>query len=401
MRNAVIGLIIGIVAGIVLGTTAIAPHLTQTGHHGIGIAMKPAAPDAAKAPATASPAGAQPAAASEDNPTSKSAAATADSAKVTRLHMASAFPETLAAHGSAAKRLERIVWRISDGTLDLRFHPPGALVGEGEALNAVISGAIDAYFTETSALAEREPAFTLFAGPPFGTTIAAYLGWMAEGGGRALFEDTLAGLDLQGVVCGMIPRAGGGWFRQALRTVDDFKGLRVRATGIEAALYRRLGADVVDLPIADTLVAMESGLLGGAVLSAPNVDVALGAAREGATYYVPGWHTPASTFVLLIPLAKWDALGAVQKTRIRTACGDNLRQAIAEGEALQFGALKAITAKGADVQPWPAEIRDAMQIAWLDESKGMQKSNRVYARVLKSYRQFVKGQSIWEELLRQ
>lgn len=396
MRNAVIGLIIGIVAGIVLGTTAIAPHLTQTVQHGVGAIPKPDQ-DATKAPAT------PPAttASKVKEPDKTSTAAVSDAGRTTRLHMASAFPETLAGHGSAAKRLERTVWRISDGTLDLRFHPPGALVGEGEALNAVISGAIDAYFTETVALAARESAFTLFAGPPFGSSVAAYLGWMAEGGGRILFEDALAGLELQGVICGMIPRAGGGWFRQPLRTVDDLKGLRVRASGVEAALYRRLGTDVIDLPIADTLVAMESGLLGGAVLSAPNVDVALGAAREGATYYVPGWHTPASTFVLLLPLAKWDALSTVQKTRIRIACGDNLRQSIAEGEALQFGALKTITAKGADVQPWPAEIRDAMHAAWLDEAKEMQKSNRVYARVLKSYRQFVKGQTIWDELSRQ
>ncbi|MGJ3258313.1 MAG: hypothetical protein ACFE0S_01810 [Rhodospirillales bacterium] len=385
MRNAVIGLIIGIVAGIVLGTTVIAPRLAQNVKKEIGLADA----DAPESGESAAPA------ADAVPEKGKQTAATA-----TRIDMASAYAEGLVGHGSLAKRLERNVWRISDGALEIRFHPPGALVKEAEALDAVISGAIGAYFTDMDLLAERDPSLTLLAGPPFGASVAAYLGWMAEGGGRAHLTERLAEQDLGGLVCGIVPHAAGGWFKKPLKTAGDIKGKRIRASGVQAELYRKLGADVVGFSYAETLIAMESGLLDGAQMSAPHVDLALGAVREGWTYYVPGWRTPARVFALVLKKEKWDALSDVRHSQLATACSDNIRHAIAEGEALQFNALKDITRKGADVRAWPAEVIDAMQKTWDETAAEMQKSSRPYSRIQKSWRQFIKDQSIWEELAR-
>ena len=386
MRNAAIGLLIGIVAGIVLGTTAIAPRLAQNIKQDIGLTetVEPAPKS-------------EPVASAETVP--KPDAEKPVKQAVTRINMASAYAEKLASHGTLAKRLERTVWRISDGTLDLRFHPPGAMVPDKEALDAVASGAVDAYFTELGRLTDRNPALTLLAGPPFGTSVAGYLGWMANGGSKAL-ESGLAELGLGGLVCGIIPNAGGGWFRKPLKTVEDLKGMKIRATGITASLAKAMGAEVSSYAFGETLVAMESGLVDGAELSAPNVDLALGAAFDGWTYYVPGWRTPAQVFALLMAEAKWQALTEVQRTQIATACGDNVRQSIADSEVLQFEALKKIVRSGVQVTSWPVEIREAMQKAWLAEAQEQQKTNRPYSKALKSYRQFIKGQSVWEDLVR-
>lgn len=382
MRNAVIGLIIGIVAGIVLGTTVIAPRLAQNVKEEIGLTAEPADGDDA-ADATDS--------SDEQNE---------QAATVERLRMLSAHSADLVGYGTLAKRLEKTIWRISDGTFDLRFHAPGSLVSENDALNALTSGSIDAYFSEASTLTALDPGFQLFAGLPFGASVAAYTGWMQNGDGLKLLQDLLSDNDLAGLPCGIIPHAGGGWFMKPLKTVEDLKDMRVRASGIAAALFRRLGADVVDFSFAETMIAMESGLLGGAQLSAPHVDLALGAAREGRVYYVPGWRTPARVFVLLMAKEKWDGLSEVSKSRISTACADNVSHSISEGEALQFNALKEIAKQGADVQAWPGEIVDAMRMAWNTEATEQQKQHRSYAKVLRSYQNFIKGQSIWEELVR-
>lgn len=387
MRNAVIGLIIGIVAGIVLGTTVIAPRLAQNVKKEIGLTESDA-PAPKDMPDTA------------DVPEKAAEKKTEPAPDAQRLNMASAFAEGLSGHGSLAKRLEKNVWRISDGRLDVRIHPPGALVKESDALDAAISGAIDAYFTDMDTLAARDPSMTLLAGPPFGASVAAYLGWMAEGGGRGLMLERMADMGIAGAVCGIVPHAAGGWFKKPLKTAADLKGMRIRATGVEGELYRRLGADIVDFSYAETLIAMESGLVDGAQLSAPHVDLALGAARGGWTYYVPGWRTPARVFVLALAKDKWDSLSEVQRSQIQTACSDNIRHAIAEGEALQFDALKEIIRKGADVRPWPAEVAEAVNKTWDEMAAEMQKSSRPYSRIQKSWRQFIKGQSIWEELAR-
>lgn len=388
MRNAIVGLLIGIVAGIVLGTTVIAPRLKPAPVHTSASAEKDrdAADDRRQAAGTSAlPPSPSPAPAAKD---------------VLRLRMASAYPADLALHGAAAKRLERTLWRLSDGTFDLRFHPPGALVPAKSAVDAVVSGAIDALFTNADDLAGREPAMALFGGVPFGTSVEAYLGWMSDGGGRELMEEILTGLGLQGVLCGLVPNAGGGWYRQPITTADDFKGRRLRADAPTAALLKRLGADAVTLGFSDTVAELETGALYGAQISAPHVDVALGVTLTGATYYVPGWRTPSAAFLLLMPVERWEAIGAVQQTRVRSACADNVMRAISGTEALQFQALKKIVAGGVDVRPWPTEVADAMREAWAVEAKEQRKTNALYDRTLASYAGFVKGQSIWEELAR-
>ena len=401
MRNAVIGLIIGIVAGIVLGTTVIAPRLAESVAGAIALAP---IPEDAAAPSSAvdDEANPDPSGTGADTATATAATPkdTPPAKKVTRLRMASAFAESLKVHGTSAKRLERTVWRISDGQLDLRFYTPGALVADKDALAAVTSGAIDAYFTSMDTLAEREPALTLFAGPPFGSSVAAYLGWISSGGGQRLLDEISGGLEIKTLVCGMVPHAGGGWFQNRVRTSEDLRGLRIRASGIAAQLYRRLGAEVLDLSFADTLLAMESGLLAGAQLSAPHVDLALGVAKSGQTYYVPSWTTPANVFALTLSDKVWADLSAVQQTQAQTACSDNIRAAIAEAEAVQFNALKEITKAGVDIQPWPTEVHDAMRAAWSAEAKERQAGSQIFSKVLRSYRSFIKGHSVWEEMTR-
>ncbi len=390
MRNAIVGLIVGIVAGIVLGTTVIAPRLAQNIKRDIGLtAAKPVE--------------------EENKATTEEASATElDDAKarlmkkpvnVFHLRMASAYPGALAAHGTSARRLSEILWRVSDGRFDLKFHPPGALVANAEAIEAVTSGAIDAYFTGVDALIKKEPALAIFAGPPFGVSVQAYLGWMAHGG-DALFQSTLESIGLNGKICGMVPDGGGGWFKKPLKTVDDFKGLRMRAVGVMADVYKRLGAEVLSFPYAETLIALEQGLLDGAELSAPHVDLALGVASNNITYYLPSWRKPALTFALVMSNATWETLSPIQKSQLDIVCGENIAHTIAEAEALQFNALKEITRKGTDVRPWPSEIRDAVKAAWLEEARDHQKENRLYSKAIKSYRLFIKGQSVWEELAR-
>lgn len=402
MRNAVVGLIIGIVAGIVLGTTVIAPrikHLDETAPPApVAAAPEPATETAENTP----PAPVEPPA-QNTAPVPPSTAAEIEKdhpAAVIRLRMASAFPENLPLYGTAAKRLERSIWRISDGTFEMRFHPPGALVGRNEALKAVASGAIDAAFAPADDLAAREPAMALFGGPPMGASVEAYLGWMSGGGGRTLMEDILAEMKLQGLLCGIVPNAAGGRFAAPLTTVDDLKGRRIRADGLTAALFKRLGAETVDLSIADTVAEIEAGALFGAQVSTPHVDATLGMPFDGAVYYVPGWRTPATTFLLIMAIEKWDGLGAVQQTRLRSACAENVLLGVSGTEALQFEALKKIVRAGADVRPWPAEIEAAMRDAWKAEAAERRKQNPLFDRVLGSYARFVKGQSIWEELAR-
>ena len=391
MRNAVIGLIIGIVAGIVLGTTVIAPRLAESVAGAIALAP---IPEDAAAPSSAvdDEANPDPSGTGADTATAATPKDTPPAKKVTRLRMASAFAESLKVHGTSAKRLERTVWRISDGQLDLRFYTPGALVADKDALAAVTSGAIDAYFTSMDTLAEREPALTLFAGPPFGSSVAAYLGWISSGGGQRLLDEISGGLEIKTLVCGMVPHAGGGWFQNRVRTSEDLRGLRIRASGIAAQLYRRLGAEVLDLSFADTLLAMESGLLAGAQLSAPHVDLALGVAKSGQTYYVPSWTTPANVFGLN---AVRQSMGRPERGAADSGTDGVQRQTSAPPSQRP----KPCSSMRLKKSPRPASTYSLGQRKFTTpcvppgapKQKNAKAGSQIFSKVLRSYRSFIKG----------
>ena len=66
---------------------------------------------------------------------------------VIRWKMGSAYASTLPQLGTLAKKLDRDIWRVSGGALEIKFHEPGTLVPPLEMFEAVRAGVIDAAFS--------------------------------------------------------------------------------------------------------------------------------------------------------------------------------------------------------------------------------------------------------------
>ena len=79
-------------------------------------------------------------------------------------------------------------------------------------------------------------------------------------------------------------------------------------------------------------------------------------------------------------------------------CGDNIRYGLAEGEALQFAALKALQLKGVQMHRWPDTILDAMKRSWLDVAKEEAAADKDFKQVWASMSEFRRDYGIWQEL---
>ena len=382
MRNAVIAVIVGLVVGIVVGVTVVSPRLEL------------ASGDDAKTSKTGVQ-GRRPA--GESIATIGLAAGTATAAAV-QWKMASAYSARLPQLGTLAKRLETQVWRVSGGTMEIRFHEPGTLVPADQIFDAVASGAIDAAFASPASLTGRASALDLFSAVPFGPTAGEYLAWIEFGGGQALMESLYRRHNIQAVACGLLAPEASGWFRKEIRVADDFKGLRMRITGLGARVMEKLGVVTVPLAGGDIFVALEDGSLDAAEFSMPAIDRFLGLERLAKNYYLPGWHQPATLFPLIVNLDQWEKLEAIQKTRVEVVCGDNLRYGLAEGEALQFAALRNLQAKGVRVRRWPRPILEALERAWRDVVDEKTLADADFRRVWNSLAAFRKDYAIWREL---
>ncbi len=380
MRNTIIGIIIGVVVGVVLGATVIAPRL---------------APPAPPAPPSKPAATAEPAAEPEPAVT---AARTPEPEPAVRWKMASAYSASLPQLGTLAKRVTREIRRVSGGAIEIKFHEPGALVPAPDMFDAVASGAIDAAFSSPGYWGDKVPVLHLFSAIPFGPAASEYLAWIYFGGGKELFDDIYHSHNIHGVFCGLIAPEAAGWFRREIRTPEDLAGVRMRASGLGAKVLEKLGVRTRALSGGDIFVALESGAIDAAEFSMPAIDLRLGFHRMARLYYFPGWHQPSTLFALMINLDRWDALSTTGKAQIEAVCGDNVRYGLAEGEALQFAALKELNAEGVKIQRWPDDILEALERAWREVAAEEAAADADFANVWQSLTAFREDYAIWKEL---
>lgn len=312
--------------------------------------------------------------------------------------MASAFPGDMPIAGKLAKTVIKRLKNISNGQVSIEFHEPGALVPAFDLFDAVASGVVDAGFASPALWGSKSAAFELFSAVPFGPETNEYLAWLYSGGGDKIIASLYNGLNIHSVLCGATGMAGGGWFNREIAKAEDLVGLNIAATGLAAAIYRSVGAKPKKLAPSDIPGAVKQNELDGVSFSMPSIDRYLDLGDFAKYYYFPGWHQQSGIFDLIINLAKWNELSDRQKTLIETACAANVQDAIALGEAGQFGALKKIVLRGVEVKKWPDEVTRAMKRAWIKVASRKSASDKNFKRAYRSLKKFREDYSIWRDL---
>ncbi len=376
MRNTIIGVVTGVVAGAIVGATILAPHI-----------VPPTPSNATKGQATET-----------EEPVDNTKAEDAGREPATQWIVRSSFPTHLPHLGAMVERFERDLWRVSDGAFEIRIQEPAPEEDVEAALNAVVGGTVDAFFTTPALWANRSVALQLFGAVPFGMDARAYLSWMTFGKGRPLLDETMTQEGLHAVPCGMATAQGAGWFLEPLRTIEDLQGLKIRFTGLGARVLDHLGVTVVPLPGRDILTSLEAGAIGGAAFSTPAADLALGFHKVAGHLYFPGWQAPATVFYLVVNAERWATLPAVRQTQVSIVCGNDTLASLAESDAVQFAALKKIVRDGGEVHRLPKEIQNALEDSWRAVAEEESSTNKDFRKVLASMRAFEPDYRIWRDL---
>jgi len=103
-------------------------------------------------------------------------------------------------------------------------------------------------------------------------------------------------------------------------------------------------------------------------------------------------------FDVMINKKKWDALSKQQQAIIEISCGDNMREGLAEGEAIQGKALKTLKEKGVIVHTWSPEILGALKKAWLEVVEEDKAKSENFTKVWASYSKFRAEYKVWADL---
>ena len=199
-------------------------------------------------------------------------------------------------------------------------------------------------------------------------------------------------------MCGIIAPEGSGWFKKEIKSVDDLKGMKLRFFGLGAQVMEKIGVSTQLLAGGDVYPALELGTIDAIEFVQPAIDLKVGFWQIAKHYYFPGWHQQSTFFDLMMNKAKCDALSDTQKAQIEAVCGDNVRAGIAEGEAIQFGALQELKAKGVQVHKWSdadlATIRKAFDEVLAEQIA----KDADFKRAYDSFSSFRQKYATWREI---
>ena len=303
------------------------------------------------------------------------------------MKMASSFPSSMVQIGSMGVHLSKSIEQISGGSFEVKFFEPGALVPALEIFDAVSTRAIDAGWTASGYWAGKIPALQFFTAVPFGPSTGEYMAWLYFGGGIEIYDSLYAKYNIKGFPCGAVAPEASGWFREEINTPEDLKGLKMRFFGLGAKVMEKLGVSTQLIAGGDIYPALELGTIDATEFSMPAIDLELGFYQIAKHYYFPGWHQQ-STIEMIINMDRWNSLSDQRQAQIRVACGENFRMSIAEGEAIQFDALKELENHGVTAHRWSDEMMSTFSGAWDDVVEEEAAADPDFARVWESLRSF-------------
>jgi len=318
--------------------------------------------------------------------------------KKVRAQMGWAFPSTTGLLGPTQIRLVEMLRTMSGGSIDVKGFEPGALVPASQYLDAVGNGSLDMAWTVSGFWTGKDIAFAMYGSVPFGPGVGEYLAWIKHGGGEKLMKDLHAKYGVEVIPCGVISPEASGWFRKEITSLEDLKGLKMRFFGLGANVMQKLGVSTQLLQAGEIFQALQLGTIDATEFSMPVMDITLGFHQVAKHYYFPGWHQQATLNELIISTKKWAEFSPTQKAIIQGACDATMLQQFAEGEAVQFQAMKEIQSKGVTLHKWPKEFLDAYEKAWDEVAAEQVAKSPEFKKAWDSYSSFRSNYKIWKDM---
>jgi TRAP-type C4-dicarboxylate transport system substrate-binding protein len=261
------------------------------------------------------------------------------------------------------KEFAQRVQEKTGGRLEIRIHPGSSLYPMQETHLAVIDGRAEIGPVGPIIMTDVLIA-TGVVDLPFMTSSVEEHRKAAEGL-RGFFVDELAKQGLMLLAVNTWPSQQLFSTKKPVRTVEDWKGLKVRIKGSEeASLTSALGGSPVSIPFGELYTALQRGVAEAAITSATN---AIPMKFFEVTKYINYWHFTGAGLDLLTANRKaWDALPPDVRSAVTAVIGEMRLEdkQWADARAWDERAQKDARARGMTIVEVPmAEIEKARKFS--------------------------------------
>jgi TRAP-type mannitol/chloroaromatic compound transport system substrate-binding protein len=316
--------------------------------------------------------------------------------KTYKWKMVTTWPPKLDVLQEGCERLAKRVGEVSDGRLQIQVFAAGELVPAMESFQAVSDGTVEVGSGASYYWAGKEPATQWFAAVPFGMNAQGMSAWFHGGDGLKLWEECYAPFNL-------IPRPGGstgvqmgGWFNKEIKTIDDFKGLKMRIPGLGGKVIAKAGGTVVLLPGGEIFTSLERGVLDATEWVGPLHGLRFGFYKAAKYYYYPGWHEPGTYLEYFFNKTAYESLPKDLQHILDTVCVENEHWVLAQFDARNGAALQTlINEHKVPVVRFPDAVLDALKPMAEEVREEEAAKSAMATKVNESFKKFQKEVGTW------
>ena len=240
----------------------------------------------------------------------------------TVLKMQAAWPSGANIFFEMAQDYCNMVSDMSGGSLKIDLQPVNAIVKTSEIGAAVSDGIVDMGHWVTAYWYGKNAASSLFGtGPSYGMSSQEVMGWMEYGGGRKLYEETLAsvGYNYTGFFHMPMPAQPFGWFKKNVTKVSDVEGMKYRTVGLATNVLTAMGMVVRQLPGGEIQPAMKTGLIDAAEFNNPTSDSQFGMQDVSKHYHLGSFHQSQEMFEIPMNTKRLNSLSPAHQAILKNA----------------------------------------------------------------------------------
>ncbi|TBU99193.1 TRAP transporter substrate-binding protein [Stutzerimonas kirkiae] len=270
--------------------------------------------------------------------------------------MVTSWPKNFPGVGVGAENFARLVTEMSGGRLTVKVYAAGELVPALEVFDAVSRGTAELGHGAPYYWKGKVPAAQFFCALPFGPNAAEMNAWLHHGGGIQLWEEAYKPFGILPLACGNTGVQTAGWFNKEIKSVNDFRGLKMRTPGLGGEVLTKMGGTVVNMPAGEIFTALQTGAIDATEWIGPYNDLALGLHKAAKYYYTPGWQEPSVQFELDINLKAWETLPADLQAIVRAAARAVNGDMLDDYNARNMEAMEQLKSEGVDVRRLPDDV---------------------------------------------
>jgi TRAP-type mannitol/chloroaromatic compound transport system substrate-binding protein len=253
--------------------------------------------------------------------------------------MVTTWPPNFPVLQIGAERFAKRLNEVTEGRIKIQVFAGGELVPPLGVFDAVSNGTVQCGSGASYYWAGKVPAGQWFSSVPFGFNPQGINSWFYAGDGLKLWEETYAPFNIVPRPQGNTGVQMGGWFRKEMKTMEDWKGLKMRIPGLGGKVVAKAGATVVLLPGGEIFTSLERGVVDAVEWVGPLHDLRLGLYKAADYYYYPGWHEPGTTLEVIFNKKVYDSLPKDLQLAIDTVAAETNLWSLCQFEARNSDAL--------------------------------------------------------------